>query len=99
MRIMQRSSKQTTIAPREPAVEPDAGELIACGQTAAMAVINKFVDAEKASNPSLPREMLLQMAMHNQGCVCKVATTFSRKSRNECLGSMTPSSATLTPTR
>jgi hypothetical protein len=58
---------------QQPAVAPSEGELIGCGQTAAMAVINKFVDAEKASNPSLPREMLLQMAMHNQGCVCKVA--------------------------
>jgi hypothetical protein len=54
-------------------VEPSEGEVIACGQTAAMIVINKHVDAEKASNPGLPREVILQMAMHNSGCVCKVA--------------------------
>ena len=55
---------------QQPAVAPSEGELISCGQTAAMAVINKFVDAEKGHNPSLPREMLLQMAMHISGmCV------------------------------
>jgi hypothetical protein len=55
------------------AAAPSEGELISCGQTAAMAVINKYVDAEKASNPGLPREVILQMAMHNSGCFCKVA--------------------------
>jgi hypothetical protein len=68
MRVMQRSSQ-----PPPRAVEPSEGEVIACGQTSAMAVIDKFVDAEKASNPGLPRDVILQMAMHGSNCVCRVA--------------------------
>ena len=57
----------------EPVAEPSEGELVACGQTAAMSVIDKYVDAEKASNPGLPREVIHQMTMHGSNCVCRVA--------------------------
>ena len=60
---------------KEPAVAPSDGEVIACGQTAAQAVINRHVDAEKASQSGsgIPREVLLQMTMAGSNCVCKVA--------------------------
>jgi hypothetical protein len=54
-------------------IEPDEGELISCGQTSAMALIERHVDAEKASNPGIPREVLLQMTMRGSNCVCRVA--------------------------
>jgi len=57
----------------QPVIAPSEEEVIACGQTAAMAVISKHVDAEKASNPGLPREVILQMTLHGSNCVCRVA--------------------------
>jgi hypothetical protein len=60
---------------QQPAVAPSDGELIGCGQTAAQAVINRHVDAMKASQAGagLPRDALLQMTMAGSHCVCRVA--------------------------
>jgi hypothetical protein len=60
---------------KEPVIQPSDGEIIGCGQTAAQAVINRHVDALKASRDGsgIPRESLLQMTMAGTSCVCAVA--------------------------
>ena len=57
----------------QPAIAPSEEETICAGITAAQAVIDRMVDAEKASNPGLPREVIHQMTMHGSTCICRVA--------------------------
>jgi hypothetical protein len=68
---------------QQPAVAPSDGELISCGQTAAQGVIDRHVEALKASHDGagIPRETLLQMTMAGSHCVCRVAQYILSKER------------------
>jgi hypothetical protein len=41
------------------------------------------VDAEKASNPGVPRESIRQMVTRNNDCVCRVANYLLEKERKK----------------
>jgi hypothetical protein len=58
---------------KEPVVEPSESEVIGCGQTAAQAVIDRHVKADKASHPGLPEQTIRVMTMHGSSCLCAVA--------------------------
>jgi hypothetical protein len=61
------------------------GAAIACAQAAAQAVIDRHVDAEKVSNPGVPRESILQMTMAKAQCPCRVAQLLLEKeAENVC---------------
>ena len=55
------------------AIEPSDGEVISCGMTAAQAVIDRHVKAEKANYPDLPEPSIRMMTMRGANCVCAVA--------------------------
>jgi hypothetical protein len=68
------------------AVDPSSEEQINCGMVAAQAIIDRIVDAEKASNPGVPRESIRQMVTRHNDCVCRVANYLLEKERNELAG-------------
>jgi hypothetical protein len=70
---------------QKPAVEPSSEELINCGMVAAQAIIDRIVDAEKASQSGagIPRESIRQMVMKGSTCWCRIANHLLEKERNE----------------
>jgi hypothetical protein len=66
---------------KEPVVEPSESEQMECGILAAQAIIDRHVNALKASRDGsgIPRESLLQMTMSGSHCVCAVARHLSSK--------------------
>ena len=67
------TSKKAVGASAPPTIAPSEAEQIACAQTAAQAVIERHVDAQKTSYPGLPRQSIYQMVTHGNSCVCRVA--------------------------
>jgi hypothetical protein len=72
-------------AKKHQAIAPSDEETIAAGVTAAQSVIDRHVDALKASRDgaSTPREVLRQMTMKGSGCVCRVANYLLELERKE----------------
>jgi hypothetical protein len=68
---------------QQPAVAPSEEETICAGITAAQAVIDRMVDAEKASNPGLPRDVIHQMVTRHSNCVCRVANYLLEQERKK----------------
>jgi hypothetical protein len=68
---------------QQPVVAPSDEELINCGMVAAQAIIDRIVDAEKASNPGLPREVIHQMVTRHSNCVCRVANYLLEQERKK----------------
>jgi hypothetical protein len=66
---------------KKKAIEPSAEETICAGMTAAQAIIDRVVDAEKLSNPGLPREVIRGLVTKHNSCVCRVAQYLLEKER------------------
>jgi hypothetical protein len=67
----------------QPVIAPSEEETICEGMTAAQAVIDRVVDAEKASNPSLPREVIRGTVTRHSNCVCRVASYLIEQERKK----------------